>query len=197
MENPDQFWTGAEGDAYQHRNPIGSKDLTARRRLWAEILDHLHPAPRSILEIGAGQGANLLALQSLSQASLAAVEPNQVARQMLHQLNLKVVDEKPEFHSYDLVFTSGVLIHIPPEKLKSSMFPIWQAAKQWIGCIEYYSDQPESVLYQDKPNLLWKRDFGDFWLKNFPLEPIACGFAWRELTGLDNVTWWILRRKDL
>jgi hypothetical protein len=41
--------------------------------------------------------------------------------------------------------------------------------------------------------MLWTRDFGQYYM-DLGLKPVACGFAWKPLTGLDNVTWWVLRK---
>ena len=43
---------------------------------------------------------------------------------------------------------------------------------------------------------LFKRDFGGFWLDNFPdLQVVKYGFSWKRLTGLDNLTWWVFEKR--
>jgi hypothetical protein len=92
----------------------------------------------------------------------------------------------------DLVFTSGVLIHIPPDELLAACQGIYDAAERYIVCIEYFSADPEEKPYRGRK--LWKRDFGSFWLDNFDLIPLACGFAWNRTTGLDNLTWFAFKK---
>ena len=97
--------------------------------------------------------------------------------------------------SFDLVFTSGVLIHIHPDNLLSSCSEIHRVTRRYIVCIEYFSDKPEEIHYRGHDELLFKRDFGSFWLDNFPdLETRDYGFAWKRVTGLDNPTWWVFEK---
>ncbi len=199
------FWRGDFGDAYTDRNVASPEQLQARRAMWVQILSHTLPAPpRSILEIGANLGINLRALRALTSARLLAVEPSDKARQQL-------VDEKVVAASdvcggtassidlpdrvADLVFTSGVLIHIHPDHLEASVREIHRCTARWIGAIEYFSDKPEMIPYRGHNDRLFKRDFGGFWLDTFPdLHVRAYGFVWKRVTGLDNLTWWLFEK---
>ena len=97
----------------------------------------------------------------------------------------------PNFRS-----TSGVLVHIHPDNLLPSCKEIYRCSTRWIGCIEYFADKPETVPYRGNNDQLFKRDFGSLWLDNFPdLRTVAYGFAWRRLTGLDNVNWWLFEKR--
>ena len=61
--------------------------------------------------------------------------------------------------------------------------------------IEYFAAEPEEKRYRGQDGLLFKRDFGAFWLEMFPeLELIDYGFFWKHATGLDNLTWWLFRK---
>ncbi len=199
------FWRGDFGDAYTDRNVASPEQLQARRAMWAQILSHTLPAPpRSILEIGPNLGINLRALRALTSARLLAVEPNDKARQQL-------VDDKVVAPSdvrggaassidlpdgvADLVFTSGVLIHIHPDHLEASVREIHRCAARWIGAIEYFADKLEMIPYRGYNDRLFKRDFGGFWLDTFPdLRVRAYGFVWKRVTGLDNLTWWLFEK---
>jgi pseudaminic acid biosynthesis-associated methylase len=61
--------------------------------------------------------------------------------------------------SFDLVFTSGVLIHIAPKDLPLAMSEIHRTAKSWIWGLEYYSPEIVEVAYRGQDNLLWKADY--------------------------------------
>src|SRR5262249_14479103 len=147
------------------------------RRLWREILGHVAAAPiHSILEVGPNVGLNLRALRSLTDARFFAVEPNNRAREVLVRDGVLDPDDLKAgvaadidlpVRVADLVFTAGVLIHIHPNDLLSSCREIHRCARTWIACIEYFSDQPETVSYRGHKNALFKRDFGSFWLDNF------------------------------
>lgn len=184
------WWQGSHGDEYTERNM--GVDVPARIELWGEILSHINP--RSVLEIGAGSGNNLIALKALSHRNLFGVEPNSSARDALKLCGFYVYDgtaANPDCCA-DLVFTSGVLIHIPPDELLAACQGIYDAAERYIVCIEYFSADPEEKSYRGRK--LWKRDFGSFWLDNFDLKPLGCGFAWKRMTGLDNLTWWAFKK---
>jgi hypothetical protein len=95
----------------------------------------------------------------------------------------------------DLAFTSGVLIHIHPDHLAAAIEEIHRCAARWIVCIEYFSDKAEEIAYRGHGERLFKRDFGGLWLDRFPgLRVAAYGFAWKRVTGLDNLTWWLFEK---
>lgn len=200
------FWRGAFGDSYIARNDVSEERIRERVPLWSEILGHtLAAPPRSILEIGPNVGLNLRTLRFLTGAELLAVEPNERAREVL--LADAVVAKKnlragaassidfPDAAA-ELCFTSGVLIHIHPDDLLASCREIHRCSGRWIACIEYFSDKPETVPYRGHDDVLFKCDFGAFWLDHFPdLAVTAYGFAWKRVSGLDNVTWWLFEKR--
>jgi spore coat polysaccharide biosynthesis protein SpsF len=96
----------------------------------------------------------------------------------------------------DLAFTSGVLIHIHPDQLLASCREIHRVARRYIVCSEYFADTPQEVPYRGNRDALFKRDFGGFYLDNFPdLALVDYGFAWKRSTGLDNPTWWVFAKR--
>lgn len=193
------WWAGDAGNEYTERNATGTE--AARDSLWVEILLHVHPLPKSILEVGANIGLNLHAIRKHAGQRWDGVEPNPNARVELRRAGFGDIDGTAQRipvaeRSYSLVFTCGVLIHIPPTDLLQVCAEIHRASKRHIVCIEYFSAEPRMVPYRGDENRLWTRDFGSFWLDNFDVEPVVCGFAWKRLTGLDNLTWWVFRKRD-
>ena len=191
------LWCDEFGDNYTERNQLTDDHLQALIKLWTRILSRC--SPWSVLEIGANNGINLRAINALTSAELFAVEPNNVARKSLADIVPDALDNvasniELSDNSVDLAFTSGVLIHIPPDELLPSCQEIYRVARKHICCIEYFSDVPEEKTYRDG-EVLWKRDFGSYWLDNFPdLEVADYGFAWKRMTGLDNLTWWLFSK---
>ncbi len=201
-----EFWRGEFGDAYTDRNAASAEQMQARIALWADILARtISGPPKTILEIGANLGVNLRALRQLSPARRLAVEPNDKARAVLVRDGVVAADDvRGGLASHidfpdgvaDLAFTSGVLIHIHPDHLPQSLKEIHRCANRWIGCIEYFSDKPEMIPYRGHEDRLFKRDFGGLWLDSFPdLRIVAYGFAWKRVTGLDNLTWWLFEKR--
>lgn len=192
-------WRGAFGNDYTDRH--ADQDLGPRIRLWADILKWT-PDCRSILEIGANAGHNLRALECLTTADLYGVEPNERAFDQLMNItgperafNVSAGDTGIQKQTMDMVFTCGVLIHLPPDLLKLACEEIYGIARRYIVCIEYFASEPEEKPYRGKDGMLFKRDFGEYWMSRpWSIRPVACGFAWRRLTGLDNLTWWVFSK---
>ncbi len=200
-----EFWRGDFGNAYTDRNNLKPDLARSRVAMWSSILQHtLSAPPASILEVGANIGVNLRALSAITGARAMALEPNDKARAILvEDAVVDAADVKPGIASAidwpdasaDLVFTSGVLIHIHPDQLHPSMRDIHRVAKRWIVSIEYFADRPTEVAYRGHSEVLFKRDFGSEWLDLFPdLRPVAYGFEWKRVTGLDNLTWWLFEK---
>lgn len=199
-------WRGEFGDHYVDRNETLTDVLRMRTRMWAEMLKGTYGAePGSILEVGCNIGLNLRAIDRLSAAKLYAVEPNAKARQRL--INDKVVPDERLHNAtgqdlpfgdgaMDMVFTSGVLIHVHPNDLPAVADEMHRVSNRWILVAEYFSTKPESIPYRGRDDLLFKRDFGGFFLDRFDdLEIVADGFLWQRTTGIDDITWTLFRKE--
>lgn len=212
MSNPNdtaqlQFWRGDFGADYIGRNAASTEHLRARVAIWARIMNCMvGDPPKSILEVGSNIGNNLRALRTLTGAELYALEPNAEARQVLvndgvvpdaHALDGFAASIPMDDGEVDMAFTSGVLIHIHPDQLLSSMHEIHRVAKRYVVCVEYFSDKPEMIPYRGHDDRLFKRDFGSLYLDTFSnLRVIDYGFVWKRLTGLDNLTWWVFEKRS-
>jgi len=198
-------WQGAFGDDYTKRNAPLPEVLSARLKMWSRILGALDGAPpESVLEVGANLGLNLRVLRLLTQGALTAVEPNASARARLVEDG--VLPQERVFDgvgsrlpfgdaAHDLVFTSGVLIHVPPADLAATCREIVRVARRYVLAVEYNSEQPVELPYRNREGLLFKRDFGQFYLETCPgLTVRDYGFFWRPVTGLDNLTWWLFEK---
>ena len=198
-------WRGDFGEAYIERNAATPERVQQRVKAFSQILAHIDDAPpRSILEVGANIGLNLRALSAVLDAELFAVEPNRAAREILAADSVvsagRLFDGTAnaiplDNDAVDLVLTSTVLIHVPDETLEASYREIHRVARQYILCLEYFSPDPVTVHYRGHDNMLFKRDYGGFWLDWYPdLKFIADGFFWKRTTGLDNVNWWLFQK---
>lgn len=195
-------WTGAFGREYLDRcGTLDPKEMDSRRAALKTVVDALPEAPASILEVGCNVGKNLIAFAELTEAELHAVEPFADAyakmREYLgdrlasghnqHGFSLPYAD-----NSIDFVFTSGVLIHVAPERLPEIMSEVVRVARRWVWCNEYFAKSPEQLNYRGETGLLWKRDFGRTYMEAHPvLAPRATGFMWSATTPFDDTTWWL------
>ena len=95
--------------------------FVARRQILKKVLQRFTPqAPLTILEVGAGTGGNVAMLESFGRVML--VEPNPVARSILHQKGFSVIEGAlpkslplPE-QSVDLIAMLDVLEHIQDDE---------------------------------------------------------------------------------
>ena len=201
-----EAWTGSFGEAYIERNEASPELVAAKAEAWARMLAPLTAAmPRSILEVGANIGLNLRALATLTDAELYALEPNRRARRRLVEDGVvpeeRVLDGTaaaialPD-RAVDLVFTSTVLIHVAPDDLLDACSEIHRVSARYVLCNEYFTARPETITYRGQTDLLFKRDFGSFWLDHFDdLRMLDYGFLWRRVAAMDSTTWWLLEKQ--
>ena len=116
------FWEGGFGDDYVDRNQ-GAQQRVSSLAFWARVFRR-QGAVEKVLELGSNIGLNMMAIrQLLPNAKLSAVEINKKAASELEtnvpgiDLHAKSILEFEPSEQWDLVFTSGVLIHINPERL--------------------------------------------------------------------------------
>ena len=207
-ENTDQLarWRGDIGDKYSEKHDPNEGRVQACVKVWSQMLAPTVGSPiQSILEVGANRGINLRAISRLSNAELFGLEPNESARRCLLDDQVmppsNILDGAAQNiplpdASVDLSFTFGVLIHISPDDLLAACQEIHRVSAKYIICAEYFSKHPETISYRDESELLFKRDFGSFWLENFSdLEVVDYGFHWQPMTDMDDVTWWLFRKR--
>ena len=210
MPDNDQLkeWAGKLGNEYITRNNFASWKLPIGRRAFEQMLNGLDIG--SVLEIGANIGLNLHYIKNgimRKNIKKYAIEPNKEAFDILcsdNNLNLEQAWNQDASEipladsSMDLVFTSGVLIHVAPENLEQITDEIVRVTKKYVLCIEYFSHKPTSIKYHNQENLLFKRDFGGYYLDRFPeLKCIRYGFLWqREYKIFDDLNWWLFIKKE-
>ena len=69
--------------------------------------------------------------------------------------------EKPDRfrdREFDLTFTMGVLIHVPPDDLPRVMAEILRCSRRYILCGEYHAVEPTEVRYRGRSRALCARD---------------------------------------
>jgi len=73
--------------------------------------------------------------------------------------------------SFDLVFTRGVLIHIPKTELDNVLKEFVRISKKWILNFEYFGDDGKMIKWKRGDDLLWYRNMKERW-KNFDVNII-------------------------
>lgn len=200
-------WTGEFGDDYTDRNIPDDVNIANRVMYWTGVFSNLTTVPMSMLEVGANVGANLVAIDTIystigKPVTLYYNEPNNKALKIIKEQTIRDIRKvdgtaqglNVSDGAVDLSFTCGVLIHIHPNDLSKAMEEIYRASKKYIVCSEYFSPDLREIQYRGKSGMLWTRDFGSEWLDKFKLRCINYNFAWKRLTGMDNLTTWVFEK---
>lgn len=192
MSETAEFWAGEFGDAYVQRNRV---DWQERVPFWKRITDAIHA--ESFLDVGTNAGWNMLALRSIDPEFLmSGVDLNENAVNEAQMQGLDVVragaTELQSLFGYgvaDLVITSGVLIHVPPEELKQTMQAIVDCSAQYVIAIEYEADTEQEVEYRGHKGKLWKRPFGKLY-EELGVSLVEYGVA----EGFRDCHYWLMEK---
>jgi len=204
-------WRSKFGDDYVDRNMPEQWRIEQAANVFCDITRDLPIS--SVLEMGCGTGINLSAFcykPTIAQLEtgllVCGVEPNAKARKIAIDNGRNVVSDltnlvyySEEAHRFDLVFTCGVLIHVNPKELKEFTDKIVSLSSKYVLAVEYFSHEPVEMEYRGEEGLLWKRDFGSWYLDNYPkLKTVDYGFIWqREFSHFDNLNWWLFEKVEI
>lgn len=175
-------WAGEMGKLYTDRNPqsveefdrVYLKDYGVTRTSMNDEFLRALPRTMSILEVGANIGLELEFLRRAGFPELLGIEINEHAVAQAKKIHpaVRVVQGSgfslpfPDA-SYDLVFTSGVLIHISPADIKDIIREVHRVSRRYIWGFEYYAPEYTEVVYRGNKGLLWKTDFCKMFLDSF------------------------------
>ena len=154
-----------------------------------------------ILEVGSNIGNQLLCLQKIGFRNLYGIELQsyaiELSKSRTEDINIiqgSAFDIPFKDNYFELVFTSGLLIHISPEDIPVALDEIYRCTKQYIWCFEYYSAEYTRVKYRGYDDLLWKTNFSKLFLDRFnSLELVREDFF--KYTDNDNVDVMFLLQK--
>lgn len=187
MNEQETWWAGEAGNAYTARNRV---DWRARIPFWHDIMKFT--GARSVLELGCNAGWNLSAIADISKASLVGCEINKEAIQLAQAAGLQIFEggiDAAWFTKYELVFTSGVLIHVAPENLDALMRLIIGTSSHYVLAIEYASEAEEMIEYRGEKDRLWKRNYGALY-EAIGLKLLHTGDA----VGFDKCAYWLFSK---
>jgi pseudaminic acid biosynthesis-associated methylase len=205
---------GEFGREYTNRNATSVEEMenqyrknygVTRTELNYRFLKDMDTSAR-ILEVGVNIGNQLLCLQRMGYSHLHGIELQAYALQLLKlrareihtiQASADVIPFKNS--SFDLVFTSGVLIHIHPSTIPKVVQEIHRCTSKYILGLEYFADSPTQyidVSYRGRTELLWKSNYPQIYLNLFDDLELVMEERLRYLT--DNTlidTMFLLRKK--
>lgn len=175
-------WTGEFGKKYTDRNALNLVELNRMYRknfgISRNDLNNLFVNDLNrdikILEVGSNIGNQLLLLQKMGFKNLYGIEINRYAIELSKKRtnNINIIQGsafdipfKDEY--FNLVFTSGVLIHIAPSDIEVILKEIYRCTKKYIWGYEFYSDKYKEIIYREKKNLHWKANYSKIYLDLF------------------------------
>jgi pseudaminic acid biosynthesis-associated methylase len=175
-------WCGDFGREYTLRSCLSPEEVDtlwknnygiARTELNRLFLANISTDAR-ILEVGCNIGNQLLLLQQLGYRNLYGVDVQdyalEIARSRTQNMNFVRASSFAlpyEDKYFDLVFTSGVLIHVSPKDLPAAMDEICRCAKRYIWGSEYFASTITEINYRGHVQLLWKMDYAREYLTRF------------------------------
>ena len=204
-------WKGEFGGKYTDRNlysQIGMERLykknygITRTELNKLFLEKMNRSMR-ILEVGPNIGNQLLCLQKMGFRNLFGIEPQgcavEFSKKKTKDINIikgDVFNIPFKDKNFDIVFTSGVLIHIHPSEVKKAMKEIYRCSRKYIWGFEYYAPQYTEIIYRGQKNLLWKTDFLKMYADTFPDLKLVNEKHIKYLDSSNIDTMFLLRKKN-
>ena len=178
----ENIWCGDFGAEYNVRNFMTLKQMdTISRNRFGISRTEINKAftyrvdkDAPILECACNIGNQLLSLKSLGFTNLHGIDiqPDVIAAAIKRTdaaLTVASVYQIPyPDNFFEMVFTSGLLIHISPENIKAAMLEIARVSGRCIWGYESYADEYTEVNYRGHDQLLWKTNFAKLYCDTVP-----------------------------
>lgn len=179
-------WAGKFGGEYTDRNYMSLDELdklylsrigVSRTEQIDEFLSGIKL--NNVLEVGCNIGNQLLLLQKSflkNCKNLYGIEINRYAveksKERIRGRGIEIIQGSAfnipfRDECFDLVFTSGVLIHISPEDINEALDEIHRCSRKYIWTTEYFSEEYTKVDYRGHNDLLWKTNFVKLYIDRF------------------------------
>ena len=203
MNPQEMFWADEFAGNYRHSNSNFDRELN--KEAWGQILKKV-PLDTfdSFLECGSNIGRNISSLNAMYPlAKTNVIEINKEALNICISSNkvdkyfLGSIKEADFDSSFDVVFSSGVLIHIAPTDLLDTLTNMFRLSNRYVIVSEYFNRTPVSIEYHGEQERLFKRDWGKFIIENFPVRTLDYGFLWGQIydsAGFDDMTYWVFEK---
>lgn len=195
MSELTDWWAGSWGNDYTARNRVNWR---ARIPFWDRIVQLT--GIRSAFEVGCNAGWNLSAIKHAIHGynvNVRGCDVNNHAIQQAVHCGLDVYNGDGFGQMTDcteMVFTSGVLIHVSPSELSDVMNNIIRISSDYVLAIEYDYPVENEIEYRGHAGKLWKRPYGKLY-EAMGLTLVETGLL-GEKDGFDpnGVTYWLLKK---
>jgi len=187
-----EFWAGEFGREYTERNAACNFDpdrLARMGEIFKEMLSHTSGV-RRILEVGCNTGHNLSILRGLGDFELVGVEPQDAARAEGARRGVQeTILPGDAFHlpfedgSFDLVLTTGVMMHISPDDILRALAEFRRVSRKCYFTMDYFEEAETAVSnYHGHDDLLWRRDMRKVVARSDP----GATLLWERCVGQDR-----------
>jgi len=177
-----EFWMGKFGDDYSERNlDIDQVNAYYKNKTGFsqdEILEKFFSGidkSSEIIEIACNIGIKLSILKRLGFNNLYGLEINKRAYELAKKKNPDITfihssfeDYDPKGKQFDVVYTSGVLIHMNPSVVTQIIHKMVSFSKRYIFGFENYADDLTEVNYRGHSNQLWKQNYPQLFRNLYP-----------------------------
>lgn len=200
------FWKNIYSKEYIERNPHTDQQLGLKA--WSKMLDKIDiidGGVKNILECGSNIGRNIALLNLLFPgANKSIIELSEDAFEIVTKSfildkaqNCSIVSADFASASFDLVYISGVLIHVHPDDVLANLAKMYEWSNKYILINEYFNRTPVMLEYRGEKDKLFKSDFGKTFMQNFDVKLVDYGFLWGyeyDNGGFDDTTFWLLKK---
>ena len=201
----EDFWKNSITESYAEDN--SSFDQRLGVLAWMRILKSINLKDiRSYLDCGSNIGRNIDFLKKVlphASANIVELAPlpfsNCLDRFDIEDSFLGPLIDAYFSRTFDLVFSTMVLIHVNPDDLLSSMTRMYELSSRYILIGEYFNRTPVMINYRGEDDRLFKRDFGKLFVENFNCKVLDYGFLWGhefDTAGFGDVTYWLFEKND-
>lgn len=185
MNKQTHAWQSEFGVEYTNRNPMTMQDMDALyiRKYGVSRTDinllFLGSLNRNIkvLEVGSNVGVQLAFLQAMGFMNLYGIDVSyyavELSKSRTRDINIvwgNALDIPFKDGFFDLVFTSGLLIHINPDDICVALKEIYRCSNRYIWGGEYFAEEYTQIKYREAKetsDLLWKANFPKIFCEQF------------------------------
>ena len=161
MDLYEKAWSGKHGEEYAKKCVI---DPESRAPIFKKLIDIMknydgESVISASLELGCNAGHNLEAIKLASNGDITDIKGLEIRKDHCTKpsiINGSIYDIPWEEGTFSLTFTSGVLIHIPPDRVVE--------AEEEKG-----TKYREDFEYKDG---VWARPFGEIYKRSFPQDTL-------------------------
>lgn len=192
----ERLFAGEFGVSYTDRNAVMDP---AKPRFFRELFERL--GVRRVLECGSNLGLNLgdaigagLDVWGID-VQRTAIERAWATRGGGNFVVGSILDLPFRDAYFDLTFTCGVLIHVPPAAIDDVMREMVRTSRRYVMSAEYHDDADEvAVPWRGHDQALWRRNYKKKWLESFPsLRLVEEGYKSPE-EGFDRITYHVFEK---